>query len=79
MPAGHPPVRPTFKQRTDFSPASNASFAGVLAQGNLQEEDRNTTGEKEDQVGDEECTWEEVKKKGLLMILYCMLNNNNNK
>lgn len=46
----------TFKQRADFSPAGNASLTGVLAQGDLQEEDRNATGEQEDQVGDEECT-----------------------
>lgn len=50
------PVLPTFKQGTDFSPAGNASLAGVLAQGRLQEEDGNAAGEQEDQVGDEECT-----------------------
>lgn len=50
------PVLPTFKQGTDFSPAGDAPLAGVLAQSYLQEEDRNATGEQEDQVGDEECT-----------------------
>ena len=53
---GDTPVLPTFKQGTDFSPAGNASLAGVLAQGCLQEEDGNTTGEQEDHVGDEERT-----------------------
>lgn len=53
---------PTFKQGTDFSPAGDASLAGVLTQGYLQEEDRNSAGEQEDQVGDEECTW--VEKRG---------------
>lgn len=57
------PVLPTFKQGTDFSPAGNASLAGVLAQGRLQEEDRNAAGEQEDQVGDEECTWEEEEQR----------------
>lgn len=50
------PLSDTFKQWTDFPPACNASLAGVLAQGRLQEEDRNATGEQEDQVGDEEGT-----------------------
>lgn len=45
---------PTFEQRTDFPPAGDAALAGVLAQRCLQEEDRNATGEQEDQVGDEE-------------------------
>lgn len=56
-------VLPTFKQGTDFSPAGNASLAGVLAQGYLQEEDRNATGEQEDQVGDEECAWVEKEER----------------
>lgn len=47
---------PTFKQGTDFPPAGDASLAGVLTQGYLQEEDRNSAGEQEDQVGDEERT-----------------------
>ena len=46
----------TFKQGTDLPPAGDASLAGELAQGRLQEEDGDATGEQEDQVGDEECT-----------------------
>lgn len=50
-----PPVL-TFKQRTDFPPAGDSSLTGELAQRRLQEEDRNATGEQEDQVRDEERT-----------------------
>lgn len=42
----------TFEQGTDFSPAGDSSLAGVLTQGDLQEEDGNAAGEEEDQVRD---------------------------
>lgn len=58
----------TFKQRADLSPAGNTPFAGVLAQGDLQEEDRNAAGEQEDHVRDEECTWK--AEIGWLFMLY---------
>lgn len=51
----HPPL-PTFKQGTNLPPAGDASLAGELAQGRLQEEDRDATGEQEDHVGNEERT-----------------------
>lgn len=47
----------TFEQWANLPPAGDASLAGVLTQGNLQEEDRYSTRKQEDQVGDEECTW----------------------
>lgn len=53
---GDTPVLLTFKQGADFPPAGNASLTGVLTQGGLQEEDRDTTGEQEDEIRDEECT-----------------------
>lgn len=46
----------TFEQGADLPPAGNSSLAGVLAQGNLQEEDRHSACEQEDQVGNEERT-----------------------
>lgn len=48
--------RITFKQWSDLPPAGNASLAGELSQGCLQEEHRYPTGEQEDEVGDEEST-----------------------
>lgn len=46
----------TFKQRTDLPPAGDAPLTGELSQRRLQEEDRDATGEQEDQVRDEERT-----------------------
>lgn len=64
----------TFKQRADLSPAGNAPLAGVLAQGDLQEEDRNAAGEQEDHVRDEECTWKaEIGWMYMLYWLGCWL------
>lgn len=44
----------TFKEGADFPPGGDTPLAGVLAQCCLKEEDRNSTGEKEDQIRDEE-------------------------
>lgn len=46
----------TLKDGTDLPPGRDASLVGVLAKGCLQEEDRNATGKKEDEVGDKEGT-----------------------
>lgn len=64
----------TFKQRADLSPAGNTPLAGVLAQGDLQEEDRNAAGEQEDHVRDEERTWRaEIGWLNMLYWLGCWL------
>lgn len=44
----------TFKKRTDFPPACNASLFGVLAERRLQEKQGDAAGEEEEDVGDEE-------------------------
>lgn len=44
----------TLKQRADFPPAGDASFAGELSQGRLQEKDGDPAAHEEDDVGDEE-------------------------
>lgn len=48
----------TFKEGADPAPGCHPSLAGVLPQRCLQEEDRDPTGEEEDEVGDEEGTWQ---------------------
>ena len=44
----------TLKQRTDFPPASDASFTGELAKGCLQEKHGNPAAHEEDDIGHEE-------------------------
>lgn len=51
----------TFKQGADLLPAGDTSLLGVLAQSRFQEEQRNATGEQEEDVRDEEDSWETVK------------------
>lgn len=46
----------TLEDWTDLPPGCDASLVGVLAKCCLQEEDRNATGKKEDEVGDKEGT-----------------------
>ena len=46
----------TFKQWADFPPARDPSFTGVLTQCRLQEEHRNSTCGKIDQVREDEST-----------------------
>lgn len=46
----------TFKEGADPAPGCHPSLAGVLPQCRFQEEDRDPTGEEEDEVGDEEGT-----------------------
>lgn len=63
----------TFKDGADLPPSCDASLASVLAQRCLQKEDRNATGEKEDEVGDEKstCGWETgcpLPSTSLLMV-----------
>lgn len=53
-----PPSPLTFKEGADPAPGCHPSLAGVLAQRRLQEEDRDPAGEEEDEVGDEEGTWQ---------------------
>lgn len=56
MPSQPPPL--TFKEGTDPPPGRHPSLARVLPQRRLQEEHRDPTGEEEDEVGDEEGTWQ---------------------
>lgn len=53
----------TLKQRADFPPAGDASFAGELAQGRLQEKNGNPAAHKEDNVGDEERSLMHTKRE----------------
>ena len=46
----------TLEEGADLPPGCDAALAGVLAQSHLQEEHWDAAGEKEDQVGDEECS-----------------------
>lgn len=56
-PQGPPSLNPlTFKEGTDPPPGRHTSLAGVLSQCRLQEEDRDATGEEEDEVRDEKGT-----------------------
>lgn len=46
----------TGKDGAELSPAGDPSLRGVLAQRDFQEEHRQTTPEKEDEVRDKKCT-----------------------
>lgn len=48
----------TLEEGADLPPGRDAALAGVLAQGHLQKEEWNATGEEEDEVGDEEGSCE---------------------
>lgn len=47
----------TSEDGAELSPAGDPSLRGVLAQCDFQEEHRQTTPEKEDEVRDKKCTW----------------------
>ena len=49
-----PWIAPTLKERADLPPARDASLAGELAHGGLQEEHGDATAHKEDDVRYEE-------------------------
>lgn len=44
------------KDGTELLPAGNATLGGELTQGDLQEEDWQTSTKQENEVGDEKCT-----------------------
>lgn len=47
----------TGEDRAEFGPAGDPSLGGVLAQRDLQEEDRQASSKQEDEVRDEKRTW----------------------
>lgn len=47
----------TSEDGAELGPAGDASFRGVLAQCNLQEEHRQATPKQENEVRDEKRTW----------------------
>lgn len=54
----------TSKDGAELLPAGDATLRGELTQGDLQEEDWQTSAKQEDEVGDEKCTWAEGTKGG---------------
>lgn len=54
----------TSKDGAELLPAGDATLRGELTQGDLQEEDWQTSAKQEDEVGDEKCTWVEGTKGG---------------
>lgn len=54
----------TSKDGAELLPAGDATLRGELTQGDLQEEDRQTSAKQENEVGDEKCTWVEGRRGG---------------
>lgn len=54
----------TFKQWTDFPPAGDSTFTGVLTQRCLEKEDWDPTSKQEDEVWNEEGTWTNKQVEG---------------
>lgn len=52
----------TSKDGAELLPAGDTALRGKLTEGNLQEEDWQTTTKQENEVRDEKCTWAEEKK-----------------
>ena len=59
---------PTLKERADLPPAGDASLAGELAHGGLQEEHGDATAHKEDDVRNEEGTFTFPQHNGVSTI-----------
>lgn len=53
---------PTSKDGAELGPAGYPPLRGVLTERHLQEKHRQPTSEKEDEVGDEECTLEKNRE-----------------
>lgn len=54
----------TSKDGAELLPAGDATLRGELTQGDLQEEDWQTSAKQENEVGDEKCTCVEERKDG---------------